>query len=137
MVWSLLLTAGSEGPTLISCTASHLLSSVRSWHTVVCLSHDQAGPRRVLQWRTAFPAFDGGPIIIKTLDDVFANLPFYTDVTEPFATHFSKLPPKKGKAPTFFNFGHLSQHDMTPQAAAEKAFKRIEEIFAKYPIAQS
>jgi hypothetical protein len=25
---------------------------------------------------------------------------------------------------------------MTPQAAAEKAFKRIEEIFAKYPIAQ-
>ena len=26
---------------------------------------------------------------------------------------------------------------MTPQAAAEKAFKRIEEIFAKYPIAQA
>jgi hypothetical protein len=26
---------------------------------------------------------------------------------------------------------------MAPQAAAEKAFKRIEEIFAKYPIAQS
>jgi multiple sugar transport system substrate-binding protein len=26
---------------------------------------------------------------------------------------------------------------MTPQAAAEKAFKRIEDIFAKYPIAQS
>jgi hypothetical protein len=25
----------------------------------------------------------------------------------------------------------------TPQAAAEKAFKRVEEIFAKYPIAQS
>ena len=25
---------------------------------------------------------------------------------------------------------------MTPQAAAEKAFKRVEEIFAKYPIAQ-
>ena len=24
-----------------------------------------------------------------------------------------------------------------PQAAAEKAFKRVEEIFAKYPIAQS
>ena len=24
---------------------------------------------------------------------------------------------------------------MTPQAAAEKAFKRVEEIFAKYPIA--
>jgi multiple sugar transport system substrate-binding protein len=24
----------------------------------------------------------------------------------------------------------------TPQAAAEKAFKRVEEIFAKYPIAQ-
>jgi hypothetical protein len=24
---------------------------------------------------------------------------------------------------------------LTPQAAAEKAFKRIEEIFAKYPIA--
>jgi len=49
VVWSLLLTAGSEGPTLISCTASHLLSSVRSWHTVVCLSHDQtarSGPRK-------------------------------------------------------------------------------------------
>jgi hypothetical protein len=26
---------------------------------------------------------------------------------------------------------------MAPEAAAEKAFKRIEEIFAKYPIAQS
>jgi ABC-type glycerol-3-phosphate transport system substrate-binding protein len=26
---------------------------------------------------------------------------------------------------------------MDPQAAAEKGFKRIEEIFAKYPIAQS
>jgi hypothetical protein len=25
---------------------------------------------------------------------------------------------------------------MEPQAAAEKAFKRVEEIFAKYPIAQ-
>ena len=25
---------------------------------------------------------------------------------------------------------------MTPEAAAEKAFKRVEEIFAKYPIAQ-
>jgi hypothetical protein len=29
------------------------------------------------------------------------------------------------------------QGGMSPQAAAEKAFKRIEEIFAKYPIAQS
>jgi len=26
---------------------------------------------------------------------------------------------------------------MTPQAAADKAFKRVEEIFAKYPIVQS
>ena len=26
---------------------------------------------------------------------------------------------------------------MTPQAAAEKAFKRVEEIFAKYPITQA
>jgi multiple sugar transport system substrate-binding protein len=31
----------------------------------------------------------------------------------------------------------IMQGGMTPQAAAEKAFKRIEEIFAKYPIAQS
>jgi len=29
------------------------------------------------------------------------------------------------------------QGGMTPQAAAEKAFKRVEEIFAKYPIVQS
>jgi hypothetical protein len=29
------------------------------------------------------------------------------------------------------------QNGVTPQAAAEKAFKRVEEIFAKYPIAQS
>ena len=29
------------------------------------------------------------------------------------------------------------QDGMTPQAAAEKAFKRVEEIFAKYPIAQT
>jgi hypothetical protein len=26
---------------------------------------------------------------------------------------------------------------MAPEAAAEKAFKRVEEIFAKYPIAES
>ena len=25
---------------------------------------------------------------------------------------------------------------LTPQAAADKAFKRVEDIFAKYPIAQ-
>ena len=31
----------------------------------------------------------------------------------------------------------IMQGGMTPQAAAEKAFKRVEEIFAKYPIAQS
>jgi multiple sugar transport system substrate-binding protein len=30
----------------------------------------------------------------------------------------------------------IMQGGMTPQAAAEKAFKRVEEIFAKYPIAQ-
>jgi multiple sugar transport system substrate-binding protein len=29
----------------------------------------------------------------------------------------------------------IIQGGMTPQAAAEKAFKRVEEIFAKYPIA--
>ena len=29
----------------------------------------------------------------------------------------------------------IMKDGMTPQAAAEKAFKRIEEIFAKYPIA--
>jgi hypothetical protein len=28
------------------------------------------------------------------------------------------------------------QNGMAPEAAAEKAFKRVEEIFAKYPIAQ-
>jgi len=31
----------------------------------------------------------------------------------------------------------IMKEGMAPQAAAEKAFKRIEEIFAKYPIAQS
>jgi multiple sugar transport system substrate-binding protein len=31
----------------------------------------------------------------------------------------------------------IIQGGMTPQAAAEKALKRVEEIFAKYPIAQS
>ena len=31
----------------------------------------------------------------------------------------------------------IIQNGMTPQAAAEKAFKRVEEIFAKYPIAQA
>ena len=31
----------------------------------------------------------------------------------------------------------IMQGGMAPQAAAEKAFKRVEEIFAKYPIAQS
>src|SRR5215472_11810560 len=31
----------------------------------------------------------------------------------------------------------IMQGGMTPQAAADKAFKRVEEIFAKYPIAQA
>ena len=31
----------------------------------------------------------------------------------------------------------IIQSGMTPEAAAEKAFKRVEEIFAKYPIAQA
>jgi multiple sugar transport system substrate-binding protein len=31
----------------------------------------------------------------------------------------------------------IIQHGMAPQAAAEKAFKRVEEIFAKYPIASA
>ena len=31
----------------------------------------------------------------------------------------------------------IIQQGMTPEAAAEKAFKRVEEIFAKYPIAQT
>jgi hypothetical protein len=31
----------------------------------------------------------------------------------------------------------IIQSGMSAQAASEKAFKRVEEIFAKYPIAQS
>jgi hypothetical protein len=31
----------------------------------------------------------------------------------------------------------VMKEGVAPQAAAEKAFKRIEEIFAKYPIAQT
>ena len=31
----------------------------------------------------------------------------------------------------------IMQGGMAPQAAAEKAFKRVEEIFAKYPIVQA
>jgi ABC-type glycerol-3-phosphate transport system substrate-binding protein len=31
----------------------------------------------------------------------------------------------------------IIQSGMAPQTAAEKAFKRVEEIFAKYPITQA
>ena len=34
-------------------------------------------------------------------------------------------------------WAEIMQDGVTPQAAAEKAFKRVEEIFAKYPIAQT
>src|SRR5438105_1431300 len=34
-------------------------------------------------------------------------------------------------------WAEIMQAGVAPQAAAEKAFKRVEEIFAKYPIAQS
>ena len=34
-------------------------------------------------------------------------------------------------------WAEIMKDGATPQAAAEKAFKRVEEIFAKYPIAQS
>jgi hypothetical protein len=41
------MTAGSEGPTLISRTASHLLASVRSWDTIVRIS-DEASDEALL-----------------------------------------------------------------------------------------
>jgi multiple sugar transport system substrate-binding protein len=34
-------------------------------------------------------------------------------------------------------WAEIATGGVAPQAAAEKAFKRIEEIFAKYPIASS
>ena len=34
-------------------------------------------------------------------------------------------------------WSEIIQDKATPQAAAEKAFKRVEEIFAKYPITQT
>ena len=34
-------------------------------------------------------------------------------------------------------WAEIMKDGVAPQAAAEKAFKRVEEIFAKYPIAQS
>jgi multiple sugar transport system substrate-binding protein len=34
-------------------------------------------------------------------------------------------------------WAEIVKDGVTPQAAAEKAFKRVEEIFARYPIAQS
>jgi ABC-type glycerol-3-phosphate transport system substrate-binding protein len=34
-------------------------------------------------------------------------------------------------------WAEIIQDRTTPQAAAEKAFKRVEEIFTKYPIAQT
>ena len=45
----------------------------------------------------------------------------------------------RSRTSTVWSQGWLDiiQNGMTPQAAAEKAFKRVEEIFAKYPIAQS
>ena len=33
--------------------------------------------------------------------------------------------------------GRIIKDRMAPQAATDKAFKRVEEIFAKYPIVQS
>jgi hypothetical protein len=33
-------------------------------------------------------------------------------------------------------WAEIMKDEMTPQVAAEKAFKRVEEIFAKYPIAE-
>jgi chaperonin GroEL len=51
VVWSLPLTAGSGGPTSISCTASHLLASVRSWHTIV---------RKALSWPARQIAVNAG-----------------------------------------------------------------------------
>jgi len=33
-------------------------------------------------------------------------------------------------------WAEIIQNSATPQAAAEKAFKRVEEIFSKYPIAE-
>jgi hypothetical protein len=33
-------------------------------------------------------------------------------------------------------WAEIMKNEVTPQVAAEKAFKRVEEIFAKYPIAE-
>ena len=48
----------------------------------------------------------------------------------------TRLMPRSRTSMSGSRLGRHHADGMTPQAAAEKAFKRVEEIFAKYPIAQ-
>jgi ABC-type glycerol-3-phosphate transport system substrate-binding protein len=66
----------------------------------------------------------------------------YTDMTllGPTVPEFFTYNPAYAQVRNEHVFGvawaDIVQHDMTPEAAADKALKRVTDIFAKYPIAQ-
>ena len=80
--------------------------------------------------------------------------PFWLDPSDPHRVAYTKQGLLDPTAPQFWVFNpayaqvqnehtfmtgwmDIIQSGMAPQAAAEKAFKRVEEIFAKFPIAQT
>jgi multiple sugar transport system substrate-binding protein len=87
------------------------------------------------------------------MPSVVKNEPFWLDPKDPHVVAYVQQAVLGPTLPNFWVFNpayaqvqnehvwsvgwvDIMQGGMTPQAAAEKAFKRVEEIFAKYPIAQ-
>jgi multiple sugar transport system substrate-binding protein len=91
---------------------------------------------------------------LPAMPSVAKNDPFWLDPKDPHVVAYVKQGLFGPTVPNFWVFNpavaqvqnehvwsagwiDIMKEDMTPQLAAEKAFKRVEEIFAKYPITQA
>jgi ABC-type glycerol-3-phosphate transport system substrate-binding protein len=81
------------------------------------------------------------PSIVKSdpwwLADPHRKAYVYSSLLGPTALDFWAYNPAYAQLQNEHVWGDIITGGMTPEAAAEKAFKRVGEIFAKYPIAQA
>jgi multiple sugar transport system substrate-binding protein len=91
---------------------------------------------------------------LPAMPAIVKNDPWWLDPKDPHRMSYTRQGLLGPTVPTFWTsnpayaqvqnehvwamaWADIMKNGMTPEAAAEKAFKRVEEIFAKYPIAQS
>jgi multiple sugar transport system substrate-binding protein len=91
---------------------------------------------------------------LPAMPAIVKNDPWWLDPKDPHRMSYTRQGLLGPTVPTFWTsnpayaqvqnehvwamaWADIMKNGMTPEAAAEKAFKRVEEIFAKYPIAQT